>query len=483
MYFRRICNFIFAASAVFLMGTAHYASLHAKTVKTPPNVLLICVDDLKPVLGCYGDTLAQTPHMDRLAERGMRFERAYCNQAVCAPSRNSLMTGARPTTIGVYSLGMFFRKAAPEAVTMSQHFMRHGWHTEAVGKIFHTGHGNQDDAASWSVPYEPVSGRNYVGTKRARGPAWENADVPDNAYRDGCIAEEGIRRLKAAAKKPDQPFFLAVGFVKPHLPFCAPKKYWDLYDPASFSLASRQAPPVNAPEVAGKGVGEISSYDDIPDHLPFEKGLQRKLIHGYYAAVSYVDAQIGHLLDALDQLQLADNTVIVLWGDHGFHLGDLSYWTKHTNYEQANRIPIIIVAPGVTTAGTKTLQLAETVDIYPTLADLAGIGFPQVPQHIDGVSLVPVLGDPSARVRDHVYHAYPRGDIIGRAIRTDRYRMVEWKIPGQADQTAVYELYDYKEDLLESINLADSKPDILAELCAILAQHPEAKPEYKPKSD
>lgn len=468
-----------------------------------PHVLLICVDDLKPVLGCYGDPLAKTPHLDRLAARGLRFDAAYCNQAVCAPSRNTLMLGARSTTLGIYNLGTNFRRAWPAAVTLPQYFARHGWRPERVGKIFHTGHGNHDDPASWTAtfaldqvveylrPENSADGRltreeAYFTNQRLgenhrlpRGAAWEIVAAPDNAYADGRIADEGIRRLRAMAERPPQPLFLALGFVKPHLPFTAPKQYWDLYDREAFSPAPHQTPPVGAPPYAGKTLMELNQYEPIPQQPPVSAAVQRTLIHGYYACVSYVDAQIGRVLAELDRLNLATNTLIVVWGDHGWHLGDHGMWTKHTNYEQANRIPLIIVAPGVTRPGTVTRQLAETVDIFPTLIELAGLPKPDLPQPLDGVSLVPVLRDPAARVRDHAYHVFPRQragqSVMGRAIRTERYRLVEWKQPGQPDDTADLELYDYQTDPGETKNLAGDQPGVVAQLRAILARHPEAK--------
>ena len=254
-----------------------------------------------------------------------------------------------------------------------------------------------------------------------------------------------------------------------------PKKYWDLHDPAKLPQPTFKKPPEGAPKQAGKRGGEIVQFKPIPENVDIDEKLTRQLIHGYYACTSYVDAQIGRLIDGLDGLGLSENTIIVLWGDHGWHLGDHDIWTKHTNYEQANRIPLLIIAPGVTKPKQSTKQLAETVDLYPTLAELAGLPKPEVPQNIDGTSLVPVLHDPAARVRDHAYHCYPR-DGIGRAIRTERYRLVEWKISGKPPETAEIELYDYQEDPLETKNHAREKPEIVAELRAILAKHPEAKP-------
>jgi iduronate 2-sulfatase len=486
-----------------LLGTAAPESSPAAP---RPNVLLICVDDLKPLLGCYGDQSIKSPNIDRLAARGMLFERAYCNQAVCAPSRNTLLTGLRSTTLGIYDLSTNFRKSVPDAVTLPQFFKQNGYRTEAMGKIFHVGHGNHEDPASWSVPHWPAKVVAYVlpqshaanGLTREeaffsnvpgnrvgqlpRGAPFESADVPDDAYPDGQIAAEAIRRLQAAAKKPADPFFLAVGFVKPHLPFCAPKKYWDLYDRASFALAPRKTPPDDAPLYAPQYGIELRQYAGIPEDGPLSDEMQRTMIHGYHAAVSYMDAQLGHVLDELDRLGLATNTIIVLWGDHGWHLGDHGMWCKHTNYEEATHIPLLVCAPGVAKPGSRTRALVETVDIYPTLCELAGLNPSSLPQKLEGRSFVPTLRDPNAPTKDAVFHAYPRnprekGPLIGRGVRTARYRLVEWKKPGAPANTADLELYDYEIDPLETKNLAATQPEVVAQLRAILATQPEAKPQ------
>jgi iduronate 2-sulfatase len=480
---------------VLLVGSARNAAAETKR----PNVLLLMVDDLKPALGCYGDTIAQTPNMDRLAARGIRFDLAYCNQAVCAPSRFSLLLGSHPTSTGLYGLGSELRQIVPDAVTMPQYFARHGYRTESLGKVFHIGHGNHGDPESFSVPHfkekvieyadpastpdgkltreeamfqnvkEPPGGMNSL----PRGAAFENPDVPDDAYADGRVAAETVRRLQAA-KDREVPFFIVAGFARPHLPFSAPKKYWDLFDADQFQLARNSELPFNSPRVAHKRGGEIRNYFPVPDKQdPAEISvpLARQLIHGYYASTSYVDAQIGKVIDELDRLELADNTIIVLWGDHGFHLGDLGIWTKHTNYEQANRIPLLISAPGITQPNMSTKQLAESVDIFPTIVELARLPLLKVPQRIDGVSLVPVLKSPQSRVRNHAYHAYPNAKL-GRAIRTERYRLVEWRAFDDPTKPVDYELYDYETDPLETRSLAAEKSDIVASLKEILAKYP-----------
>jgi iduronate 2-sulfatase len=457
----------------------------ASITQAKTNVLLICVDDLKPTLGSYGDAFAKTPHLDALAARGVLFERAYCNQAVCSPSRNTLMTGLRPQTIGIYDLPTHFRKAVPEAVTVAQHFRQQGYRTEALGKIMHKGHGNIEDAPSWTVPHWVPKASTYAlpestadkreGRNGPRGTGTELAEVADDFYADGQTALEAVRRLEAAAQKPTEPFFLAVGFIRPHLPFVAPKKYWDLYPSDQVPMPQVTEPPVGAPEYAGQFGGELRQYSDIPEKGDLDEALTRRLIQGYYAATSYADAQIGLVLAALERLALADNTVVVLWGDHGWHLGDHRFWCKHTNYEQAARIPLILAGPGIAKGG-KTQAMVETADLYPTLAALAGL-----PERagLDGRSFTPSLADPAAPARDHVIHVYPRNALLGRAIRTERYRMVEWKKPGADAAEAEFELYDYQEDPLETKNLASDRAEIMAELRRLLATHPEAKPQFK----
>ncbi len=463
-----------------------------------PNVLLILVDDLKPALGCYGDPVAKTPNIDRLAASGMRFDLAYCNQAVCAPSRFTLLLGSHSTSTGLYFLGSHLREIVPSAVTMPQFFAEQGYRTESLGKVFHIGHGNLGDPGTFSVPHykekvieylDPASTDGGKLTREEayftnqelgnigslpRGAAFESPDVQDEAYADGRVAAETIRRLQAAKQRRRQegtPFFIAAGFARPHLPFSAPRKYWDLYDPQKLPMPEYEELPAGAPAVAGKRGGEITNYKPVPPRGDVGEKLKRQLIHGYYASASFVDAQIGKVLDELDRLELDSNTIVVLWGDHGFHLGDLGIWTKHTNYEQANRIPLLFRAPGVTQAGSSTKQLAESVDVFPTLAELAGLPKPAGPQPIDGVSLVPVLKDPAARVRDHAYQAYPKAKL-GRAIRTERYRLVEWKKIGEAADQAEYELYDYEADPLETENLAKKHPEVVKRLQAVLAKYP-----------
>ncbi|RNL91761.1 iduronate-2-sulfatase [Sinomicrobium pectinilyticum] len=469
-----------------------------------PNILFILVDDLKPNLGVYGDTIAQSPNIDKLAGEGMVFEQAYCNQAVCGPSRYNIMLSSRSTSTGLYTFGTEFRDIIPDAVTLPQYFKNAGYHTESMGKVYHSGHGNTNDEASWSIPHfkekvieyvDPESTgrqltreeaffentRMYIEDTPAnhelpRGAAWEAPDVLDDAYADGRVANHAINRLRKLKNKPDQPFFMAVGFARPHLPFSVPKKYWDLYDPEHLPMPEYEKAPQGSPGFTAKRDHEMANYFPVPvGQDVYDDDLKRKLIHGYYASISYMDTQLGRVMDELKRLGLDKNTIVVLWGDHGWHLGDHAIWTKHTNFEQANRIPLIFKVPGVTKPGSSTKQFAESVDVYPTLATLAGLDKPTGPQPIDGIDLSPVLKNGSREIKDHAYHTFPMGGYLGEAIRTDRYRMIRWTPVRNNGKEVLYELYDYDNDPGETKNIASEKPDVVAELTEILEKYPEAK--------
>ena len=439
-----------------------------------PNVLFIAVDDLRPALGCYGDAAAVSPNIDVLAARGTVFGRAYCQQAVCSPSRNNILTGRRPDTIKIYDLPTNFRTTLPDVVTLPQHFKQNGYHAEGMGKIYHVGHGNHDDEPSWSVPsWNPRSGRREGGdaapppppadpakrllprdTKQQRGRPFASRDVADNALADGKIADHAIERL-AALKAEGKPFFLAVGFHKPHLPFIAPKKYWDLHDPAKLPVGDPADLPDGAPRYAGNNSGELRQYLGVPDKGPIPADLARSLVHGYYACVSYTDAQVGRVLAELDRLDLRDNTIVVLFGDHGFQLGDHGLFCKHTNFELAVRSTLIVSAPNQQTRGARTDALVEFVDIYPTLAELAGL--PLTPG-LEGKSFVPLLHDPKRAWKSAAYSQWPKAipnagkNGMGHSVRTARYRLTEWTVPG-TDYSEI-ELYDYETDPRETKNIA-----------------------------
>ncbi len=459
-----------------------------------PNILLITVDDLKPLLGCYGDSFVKTPNIDRLAARGTVFLNNYCQQAVCAPSRMSIFTGLRPDTTGVTDLKTDLRVHLPDAKTMQQHFKENGYETLGCGKVMHGS--RNEDPPSWSIPFmrdedldyadgfetpadlqyqspeihaafEQVQKEGITHWKKRKQrlvelearPPVECIDVPDDAYADGAMTTWSIEQIQKLSKGRN-PFFITVGFHKPHLPFVAPKKYWDLYDRDQFKPAELQITPKGAPDYAGHTWGELRGYSSIPKGkgaLPLDR--HAELIHAYYACVSTIDAQVGRLLDALDESGEAENTIIVLWGDHGWHLGDHGWWCKHTNYEQATKAPLIISAPEFPTLG-RTRSMSEFVDVYPTLCELTGV---PAPDGLEGESLVPILNDPAATVKEFSVSQYPRGKIMGYAYRTKRYRYVEW-IKNSEIQNA--ELYDYEKDPLETRNLIDDRDyrDIVEEI-------------------
>jgi len=473
----------------------------AARAEQPPNVLLILVDDLKPVLGCYGDELAKTEGIDRLAERGVRFDLAYCNQAVCAPSRFNLMLGSLSTSSGMYTLWDNLRRKRPDAVTLPQYFKKHGGYTTvSIGKVFHVGHGNKGDDASFDLVHKdkvveyllPESQEADIskeevffelehlsreeekaflkGKKVGRGAAIEIADVEDEAYADGRTAQRTIDYLKRF-KTSSKPFFICAGFARPHLPFSAPKKYYDMHRVEDFNLPEvREAPSGSPPYALRHKFGEVKNYFPFNERFD-EDAFQREVIRAYYASTSYVSAQIGKILNALEETGLDENTIIVLWGDHGWHLGTHNRFSKHDNFEQPTRIPLIIAGPGIEPGSTK--QLVSTVDVYPTLAKLAGLPEPKGPQPIDGLSLVPVLENPDARIRDHITHCYPRhgGKYFGWAIRTERYRMVQWGDPARPEDCE-YELYDYQTDPIEKVNIADQHPEVVEALREKLKQYP-----------
>jgi choline-sulfatase len=477
-----------------------------KTEAKRPNVLFIAVDDLRPELGCYGSTHVKSPNIDRLAGGGVTFGRAYCQQAVCNPSRASLLTGLRPDTTKVHDLYTDFRDTIPDAITLPQHFKQNGYHTAAIGKIYHN---TLPDDLSWSEPKLQIEGYPFdpdavylreenIAKQEARKQeiiaagkqdryidrfghwylktvATECIDVPDNAYFDGAQTDVAIERI-AELKKSDKPFFLGVGYYRPHLPFNAPKKYWDMYQRDQIPLADNRFLPEGAPPMAINTMQELRSYTDFkqaprPHDGELSEDEQRLLRHGYLASVSYIDAQIGRLLDALEKEGIADDTIIVLWGDHGWKLGEHRSWCKMTNYEIDTRVPMIFSAPGTRARGAKCDRLVEFVDIYPTLCDLAGL---DTPSQLEGTSAVPLLNDPAREWKSAAFSQFlregkwvaPDGvEYMGYTIRTDRYRYVEWHRRGDEQVTAT-ELYDHSTDPGENKNIAGvaDNADLVREL-------------------
>jgi iduronate 2-sulfatase len=438
--------------------------------QAPPNVLFIAVDDLRPELGCFGRDYIKSPHIDALSKRGTTFFRAYCQQATCSPSRTSLMTGLRPDTTKVYDLSTHFRNTVPDAVTLPQHFKAHGYHTVGIGKIYH---GGLDDGLSWSVPSrEKVGGKFYQlkeneappRPQRPRNPdgsrakiwgaAMEFVDAPDDAYEDGAIAAEAVKALDQLAKK-SEPFFLAVGFYRPHLPFVAPKKYWNLYDEASITLPQHPKPPLNMPNLARTGSGEITLYKDMPDKAPFDDQLTRALRHGYYASVSFTDAQIGRVLTKLDDLGLRENTIVVLWSDHGWKLGEYGMWSKHTNFELDANTPLIVSDPRIKSPPASTHALVELVDIYPTLCDLTNL--PKCGT-LEGASFAPLLSNPEKPWKKAAFSQFPRGQVMGYTMKTHDARLTLWVSRNNPQKIVATELYDHIKDPQETHNIAGN-PD------------------------
>ncbi len=413
-----------------------------------PNVLFIAVDDLRTSLGCYGDTLVKSPHIDSFAATARRFDHAYAQQAVCGPSRTSLLTGRLPDNTRVWHNRNLFRDTQPDIVTLPQHFKNNGYHTVSLGKIF-SGDERELDPASWSEPeiLKQKGWKNSVlgdSGGEGKGPAWEAADVPDEGYPDGKLARLAVEKL-TGLQSGGKPFFLAVGFFKPHLPFNAPKRYWDLYDPATFDLKDDGQRVKGISEHAHHSHRELGGYRDMPKDEHLDAATTRTLRHGYHACVSYTDAQIGKLLAALDQLGLAQNTIVVLWGDHGWSLGEKDRWCKGTNFERDTRVPLLIRTPGLLAPGAAASGLVELVDVFPTLAELASL---PAPQGLDGRSLVPMLADPQSPGREAVLSQFARPfsantpEFMGYSLRTATHRYTRW-ITWSARQLVAEELYDY----------------------------------------
>lgn len=441
----------------------------ALAAAAPPNVLFIAADDLRTDLGCYGSPEAKTPHLDALARRGVLFERAYCQQAVCNPSRASVLTGRRPDTLKVWDLKTHFRETLPGVVTLPQHFKNHGYISVGIGKLFHNESGAKPafpfaDPVSWSEPPVFADGAHWqdwvvpgaLGGPKTKGGPVQCLDVSDEAYLDGRIAAAAVTKLDALARKAE-PFFLAVGFWKPHLPFNAPKKYWDLYDRAALSGPTPDQMPTGAPVIAGHAWNELRGYAGVPKSGPLPAAQVAELRHGYLAGISFLDAQVGRVLVELERLGLAQNTIVVFWSDHGFHLGEHQLWGKTTNYELDTRVPLIVAAPGVSRAGTRAMGLAELIDLYPTLVELCGrpaaIG-------VEGRSLVPQLSQPelagkTVAVSQHPHPSYGRATHMGYTLRTARHRYVEWR-DWQTGVVTARELYDETTDSAETVNVVEA---------------------------
>jgi len=464
---KRLTKYAIGIGSLAISGTLLPISGNAQNPKNAnnhlkrPNILFIAVDDLRPVISVYGDKMAHTPNFDRLARYSVTFTSNYCQMALSGPTRASLLTGLRPDHIGVWSLQGNFRINNPQAITLPEILKINGYETVGIGKIFHPLDNKKfrDDPQSWSLPYIKTPSPTYLiaGGRKAT----ECADVPDNAYEDGIIAERGIEQLKSLSKS-EKPFFLAVGFKKPHAPYVAPKKYWDMYDRDKMPIAEYQGMSSDPVLYAYHPSNELKVYSDIPHFHSYEdtkhldEATQRRVIHAYYACVSYIDAQLGKILDELEGLGLANNTIIVLWSDHGYHLGDHGLWNKTTNFETSTRTILMICAPGMK-RDVFSNSISEFVDVYPTVCDLAGV---DAPENLDGKSLAPALKNPSIKINEYAYGQYNRGNINGYSCRNSKYRMVEWikdfrtYVPFEGKEMVGIELYDYEKDPLETKNVA-----------------------------
>lgn len=510
--------------------------------KKQPNILFLAIDDLRPELGCYGSPIAVSPNLDKLAESGLLFKNAYCQQAICGPSRASLMTGARPESIGVTHNYVEFRDGKqPNIVTLPQHFRANGYETVYCGKLFHGK--DIDTELSWSR--EPANNapeikalpkpvgfalaeNNEIRVKDkkemfakygeqakyglAMGPAYECADVSDQTYGDGYNADLAIATLKdMLAKNPDKPFFLGLGMHKPHLNWVSPKKYWDMYDHEAIPMATNTDAPENGASMGLHASFELRVRSGIPKEGDLDPEMERTLKHAYLACVSYVDAQLGRVIDALEEAGVRENTIIVVWSDHGWHLGDMGVWGKATNYEIATRVPMLIWTPDMPdkNRGAKTDALVELVDIYPTLCELAGL---ELPETLDGQSYAPLLEEPNREWKTAAFSQFPNSalrewgayplrpgmretffgplitevegriqkqlptewdrelfehHLMGYSMRTKDYRFIVWKDRRNPEQEPLYtELYDHQNDPLETKNIADEKPELTEQLLA-----------------
>ncbi len=526
-------------SALLLIFDCSFEKQLANHTVRKPNILFIGIDDLRPELGCYGSKVAVTPNMDRLANQGLLFTQAYCQQAICGPSRASLLTGTRPETNGIYHNYVKIRELNPDIITLPQYFKNNGYEAVYCGKIFH--HGDKDDALSWSrkpaidsdemkdIPrYKKFAlAENRKLTRAtmksmlakygevarlglAMGPSYESADVPDNFYIDGYNTDLAIATMKDMVRKDkDKPFFLGLGYNKPHLNWIAPKKYWDLYDRDNIPMTNTINPPQNGAEMGLHASFELRTRSDIPKSGPIEDELARTLKHAYLACVSYVDAQIGKMIKALEVAGLRENTIIIIWSDHGFHLGDMSIWGKASNYEVATRIPLMVWMPEMpkSSQGKQSEALVELIDMYPTLCELADL---PVPDHLEGYSFKPLLRKPDLPWKKAAFSQFPtpalrewgayplrpamretffgplieeveeriikqQGDkwnrdlfenhLMGYTMRTARYRLIVWKDRTKTDNDPVYiELFDHQVDPNETENIADSHPKLVEDL-------------------
>jgi len=500
-----------------LIASQFFTSCKDTPQKKKPNILFISIDDLRPTLGAYDDSIAVTPNLDSFADNGITFRQVFCQSAVCAPSRASLMTGIRPDSTQVWHLGDKFREINPETVTMPQYFSKFGYYTVNIGKIFHN---YMPDSVSWDEPdLRPAQyvkpewlGRDgetfYISEEVNKsqeikrdsllklrpiryadgwntGPAWEAADVHDTLYFDGAQTELAKRTLTRLAKM-DQPFYLGLGFFRPHLPFAVPKKYWDLYDRNQIPLASNPNIPEGSPTLTMNSMYELRHYDGF-GHIGhptstyrMSEDTARILKHGYYASVSYVDALFGQLINHLKSLDIYDNTIIIVWGDHGYKLGDHNSWGKMTNYNIDLQVPMLLQYPDQEKRGVQTFAITELVDIFPSLCELAEI---EVPNYMQGTSFVPLLKNQKISWKKAAFSQFHRRTKVsadgqrymGYSINTKDFHYIEWYSWNDTTKTKdnfkTAELYDRLRDPFEKMNIASNKENeaLVKELSLLLS--------------
>lgn len=459
-----------------LVGFIVSFAVETQAQQTPPNVLFIMSDDLANLMGAYGDPLAKTPNLDQLAGRGLRFDRAYCAFPLCGPSRNSMLTGLYPNSNGILQNGQIFRQTIPKHCSLPQAFRINGYVTARVGKLYHynvpnsVGTDGHDDPASWELEANPAGVdrlqehpkiKSLIPNQFGGTLSWFASPADETKHTDSLLVDDAAWMLERFASKKDRPFFLSVGLFRPHTPYVAPEKYFKLFDRASMPVVSgieEDRRDIPQPALASGKKEQDSMSDD----------LRREVLQAYYASISFMDAQVGRLIQTLDRLKLADNTIIVFTSDHGYHTGQHGLWQKMSLFEESARVPLLIIAPGVTKPGSASKTPVSHVDIYPTLAELAGIS---KPSSLQGQSLVPILKDPNSTGRGWAITQVTRGNekngvFLGYTLRTSRYRYTEWD-GGKRGR----ELYDHETDPLEKTNLAeksDSKP-VVDELSLLLA--------------
>tara|TARA_B100000768_G_scaffold100310_1_gene93373 strand:+ start:930 stop:2369 length:1440 start_codon:yes stop_codon:yes gene_type:complete len=449
-------NLIYKVSILLIGIVSLPQTIISQEQSEKQNILFISIDDFRPKISSYGETKMITPNIDKLASEGLQFNNAYTNIAVCGASRASLMTGIRPSLNRFNDFSSRAQVDTPQAISLNQLFMDNGYETISYGKIYHH---SDDFQQHWSekdkgqIQSDFQDPKSIVRVNNAekgeygnKNLTYEYPDVDDYAYNDGKITQNAIYKLKEL-KKDDQPFFMAVGYVSPHLPFIQPKKYWDMYDHDSIQLADNSYQPENSPFIAIEAQHNSAelrkNYLDIPAQGKLDDDLARNLIHGYYASVSYMDALIGELIKELDDLGLRENTTIILWSDHGYFLGEHGFWCKHSTFHEAVKIPFIMSSPGYA-KNQITDSFTELVDVYPTLCELANI---TPPDYIHGKSLTPVLKNPSIQLKDEIYTRYKQGEAVIDA----NYSYTEF----YRGKTYVGNMmYDMKTDLKQNIDIS-----------------------------